>query len=68
MVVTLDQGFESNAQRLIINQLGTTHEELWDITWFGWDTICATYSVSGRILWIVCLLIAPTRIEYKYIE
>ena len=49
MVVTLDQGFESDSQRLIFNRLGTAHEELRGITWFGWDTFCATYSVSRRI-------------------
>ncbi|KAI9511385.1 hypothetical protein F5148DRAFT_1323298 [Russula earlei] len=37
-------GFESRSQRLIINQLGTTHEHLKDITWFGWDTYCAIFS------------------------
>lgn len=49
MIVTLDQGFESGSQRLIINQLGTTHEELGGITWFGWDTFCAIYTVSRCI-------------------
>ncbi|KAH9983707.1 hypothetical protein BJV74DRAFT_849553 [Russula compacta] len=37
-------GFESDSQRFIINQLGTGHEELKDITWFGWDTYCSIYS------------------------
>ena len=49
MVVTLEKGFESDSQRLIINHLGTAHEELRGITWSGWDTFCAIYSVSGRI-------------------
>lgn len=49
MVVTIDQGFESDSHRLIINQLGTAHEEPGGITWFGWDTFCAIYSVSRLI-------------------
>jgi hypothetical protein len=48
-VVTHLQGFESDSQRLIINRLGNTHQDLKGITWFGWDTFCATYSVSIRI-------------------
>lgn len=47
-VVTLLQGFESDSQRFILNQLGTGHGELKDITWFGWDTFCSVYSVSMR--------------------
>jgi hypothetical protein len=49
MVVTLEKGFESDSQRLIINHLETAHEELRGITWSGWDTFCAIYSVSGRV-------------------
>ena len=46
MIVILSQGFESDSQRLIINQLGTAHEDLKDVTWFSWDTFCVIYSVS----------------------
>ena len=48
-VVTHLQCFESDSQRLIINQLGNAHQDLKGIAWFGWDTFCATYSVSIRI-------------------
>ena len=48
MVVTLEKCFESDSQRLIINHLGTAHEELRGITWSSWDTFCAIYSVSRR--------------------
>jgi hypothetical protein len=47
--LTLPQGFESDSQRLAINQLRATHEELKDVAWFSWDTYSTIYSVSVGI-------------------